>query len=50
VQKSAIDTPDARPKRFIGVAGNIGVGKSSLTGILAEALGWKPFYEAKIRL
>lgn len=35
-----------QPKRFVGVAGNIGVGKSSLTRMLAEALGWEPFYEA----
>ncbi|GAB4573492.1 MAG: deoxynucleoside kinase [Anaerolineae bacterium] len=33
-------------KRFVGVAGNIGVGKSSLTGMLSNALGWEPFYEA----
>lgn len=33
-------------KRFVGVAGNIGVGKSSLTSMLAEALGWEPFFEA----
>lgn len=33
-------------KRFVGVAGNIGVGKSSLTARLAEALEWEPFYEA----
>ncbi len=33
-------------KRFVGIAGNIGVGKSSLTALLAEALGWEPFYEA----
>ena len=33
-------------KRFIAIAGNIGVGKSTLTGILAGAFGWKPFYEA----
>jgi deoxyadenosine/deoxycytidine kinase len=32
-------------KRFIAVAGNIGVGKSTLVGLLAERLGWKPFYE-----
>lgn len=31
---------------FIGVAGNIGAGKSSLTAMLADALNWKPFYEA----
>ncbi len=33
-------------KRFVAVAGNIGVGKSSLTRLLAETLGWEPFYEA----
>ena len=33
-------------KQFVAIAGNIGVGKSTLTGILAEAFGWKPFYEA----
>ena len=32
--------------RFIAVAGNMGVGKSTLTGLLAEKLGWKPYYEA----
>ncbi len=31
---------------FIGVAGNIGAGKSTLTGMLAEHFGWQPFYEA----
>lgn len=33
-------------KYFVAIAGNIGVGKSTLTCILAENLGWKPFYEA----
>jgi deoxyadenosine/deoxycytidine kinase len=32
-------------KRFVAVAGNIGVGKSSLVHLLAERLGWQPFYE-----
>lgn len=36
----------ARDKRFIAIAGNIGVGKSTLTGLLAQRLGWKPFFEA----
>lgn len=35
-----------RDKRFIAIAGNIGVGKSTLTGLLAQRLGWMPFYEA----
>jgi len=33
-------------KRFIAIAGNIGVGKSSLTALLSQRLGWQPFYEA----
>ncbi len=32
-------------KKFVVVAGNIGVGKSTLVGMLSERLGWKPFYE-----
>jgi deoxyadenosine/deoxycytidine kinase len=33
-------------KRFVAIAGNIGVGKSSLTGLLSERFGWEPFFEA----
>ncbi len=33
-------------KRFIAVAGNVGVGKSTLTSLMAEQLGWEPFFEA----
>jgi deoxyadenosine/deoxycytidine kinase len=33
-------------KCFIAVAGNIGAGKSTLTRMLSDSLGWKPFYEA----
>jgi deoxyadenosine/deoxycytidine kinase len=33
-------------KYFIAVAGNIGVGKSTLTNLLVERLDWTPFYEA----
>jgi deoxyadenosine/deoxycytidine kinase len=33
-------------KRFIAIAGNIGVGKSTLTRMLGERLSWQPFYEA----
>jgi deoxyadenosine/deoxycytidine kinase len=32
-------------KKFIAVAGNIGVGKSTLVSKLCERLGWQPFYE-----
>ncbi len=34
-------------KRFVAVAGNIGVGKSTLTNLLSRSLGWEPFYEAE---
>jgi deoxyadenosine/deoxycytidine kinase len=34
-----------RVKKFIVVAGNIGVGKSTLVGLLSTQLGWQPFYE-----
>ncbi len=32
-------------KKFIAVAGNIGVGKSTLVRLLSTRLGWEPFYE-----
>ena len=32
-------------KKFIAVAGNIGVGKSTLVGLLSDQLDWQPFYE-----
>ena len=32
-------------KKFVAVAGNIGVGKSTLVGMLCKQLGWEPFYE-----
>ena len=33
-------------KHFIAIAGNIGAGKSTLTGLLSQRMGWQPFYEA----
>ena len=33
-------------KKFIAVAGNVGVGKSTLTRMLSEFLCWEPFFEA----
>ncbi len=33
-------------KKFIAVAGNIGVGKSTLAQLLCEFYLWEPFYEA----
>ena len=32
-------------KYSIVVAGNIGVGKSTLVGLLSQRLGWEPFFE-----
>ena len=32
-------------KKFVAVAGNIGVGKSTLVSMLCNHLGWEPFYE-----
>lgn len=31
---------------FIGIAGNIGVGKTTFTDIVSENNGWHPFYES----
>ena len=31
---------------FIGIAGNIGVGKTTFTKIVSERQGWHPFYES----
>lgn len=35
-------------KLYIAIAGNIGVGKTTLTRMLSERLGWKSFYERVI--
>jgi len=32
-------------KKFVAVAGNIGVGKSTLVELLADRLAWQPFFE-----
>lgn len=37
---------DATKNKYIAVAGNIGAGKSSLTGLLAKHFKWKAFYES----
>ncbi len=33
---------------FVSIAGNIGVGKSSITTMIGETLGWRMFYEPVI--
>jgi len=32
-------------KKYVVLAGNIGAGKTSLVGLMCEALGWKPYFE-----
>jgi len=32
-------------KKFVSIAGNIGVGKSTLVSLLCKQLKWEPFYE-----
>lgn len=32
--------------RYIAIAGNIGAGKSTLTGLLAKHFGWQAYYES----
>lgn len=35
-------------KQFIAIAGNIGVGKSTLVNMLCARLGWEPFFEGVV--
>jgi deoxyadenosine/deoxycytidine kinase len=35
-------------KQFIAIAGNIGVGKSTLVELICARLGWEPFFEAVV--
>ena len=37
-----------QPGQFVAVAGNIGVGKTNLTTLLANHLGWRAYYEPVI--
>jgi len=37
---------DSTKSLFVAVAGNIGAGKSSLTRLLSERFGWKPYFES----
>jgi deoxyadenosine/deoxycytidine kinase len=37
---------DKKSTKYIAIAGNIGAGKSSLTGLLAKHYNWEAFYES----
>lgn len=37
---------EQKKHKYIAIAGNIGAGKSSLTGLLAQHFGWQAFYES----
>lgn len=37
---------EKKESKYIAVAGNIGAGKSSLTGLLAKHFNWEAFYES----
>ncbi len=39
---------DLTLKQFIAIAGNIGVGKSTLVELLCQRLGWEPFFEGVV--
>jgi deoxyadenosine/deoxycytidine kinase len=45
VENSGADQEEITLKKFVAVAGNIGVGKSTLVSLLCKSLGWEPFYE-----
>jgi deoxyadenosine/deoxycytidine kinase len=45
-QTDAFSSKETMADYFITVAGNIGVGKSTLVTLLAERLGWEPVFEA----
>lgn len=36
---------ESQMKKFVAIAGNIGVGKSTLVELLSKRLGWEPFFE-----
>lgn len=40
------EVKNTKSPKYIAIAGNIGAGKSSLTGLLAKHFGWKAFYES----
>src|SRR5215208_4487077 len=45
LEKSRNRSAWRKMKKFVAVAGNIGVGKSTLVEMLCVRMGWEPFYE-----
>ena len=43
-----LQSPHHSPKIFIAVAGNIGTGKTTLTGLLSKKYGFEPHYEVVV--
>lgn len=41
-----MDQEEKKSSKYVAVAGNIGAGKSSLTGLLAKHFNWEAFYES----
>lgn len=37
-----------KPNAFVGIAGNIGVGKTTFTEKIAERFGWEAYYESVV--
>jgi len=43
-----VTAPGAKPRKFIAVAGNIGVGKTTMVEFLCHAYGFRPFVEPNL--
>lgn len=43
-----VENQQQGPKIFVAVAGNIGTGKTTLTGLLSKRYGWNPHYEVVV--
>ncbi|MEX0770815.1 MAG: deoxynucleoside kinase [Balneolaceae bacterium] len=44
-ESGSVQQNQNKPLKYVAVAGNIGAGKSSLTGLLAKHFRWKAYYE-----